>query len=388
MALELGRAACSVPDERRQAVDAALGPVRRVAVLRALSLGDMVCATPALAALRRRFPQAHITLVGQAWAQAWAARMPVIDDFVALPPHPLTDDVSEGGAAWDAFVQGMRARRLDLAVQLHGSGGVSNGVVGQWGARHVLAFHEPHAGRRGPPAVTGAPDVGVVWPQEGSEVARLLHLVDSLGPPSSRRQGTSPSAGHTALHHPVEEADRQAARALLRARGLPAGRGQGWVCVHPGSKWASRRWPVTRFAAVALELAQRGHTIVLTGSAHERDLVQAVQHSVPQAIDLCGLTDLWTLGAVIDGARLLLCNDTGVSHLAAARRVPSVVVSCGSDVARWSPADALRHRVLWSAPACRPCVQAACSQPRHTCAEDIGVAQVLAAAQAALRCPR
>lgn len=361
---------------RRLEVDAALGPVRHLAILRALSLGDMVCATPALRALRQRFPRASITLVAQPWAEDWAERIDEVDDFVALPPHPLTSEAGADEALWSVFVQAMQALCLDLAVQLHGSGRLSNGVVAQWGARHVLAFHEAGQPGQGRPA-----GFGVAWPNEGSEVARLMQLVGTLGwpvgPPASLR-----------LVHPVDDMDRTRARRLLRAQGLQPGQGQGWVCVHPGSKWASRRWPAARFAAVASELAQRGHTIVLTGTEQERELARAIQQEVPQAIDLCGRTDLWTLGAVIDAASLLLCNDTGVSHVAAARRVPSVVVSCGSDVARWSPADALRHRVLWSAPPCRPCMQSDCTQVRHICAQDISVTQVLAAAQSVLLLPR
>jgi len=364
---------------RCDAVDCPWGSVRRVAVLRALGLGDMVCATPALRALRHRFPNAHITLVGQAWAQAWALRIPEVDGFVAMPDHPLTRE-AEGGrmaavtdgavpetADVSAFVQTMRDLSLDLAVQMHGSGRISNAVVDQWGARHVLAFcevlstHEQDPCRR-----------NLAWPRHGSEVSRLMQLVSCLD------AGGSPPASLD-LIHPVVEPDRAAVRELLRAQGLPPGHGRGWVCVHAGSKWASRRWPTARFAAVAKALAERGHAIVLTGTAAERALAQGIRQQVPQAIDLCGLTDLWTLGAVIEGARLLLCNDTGVSHMAAALKVPSVVISCGSDVARWAPADALRHQVLWSAPSCRPCMQMACTQTRHLCALDIEVAQVLQA---------
>ena len=66
-----------------------------------------------------------------------------------------------------------------------------------------------------------------------------------------------------------------------------------------------------------------------------------------RAIDLAGKTTLGALGALIEGAEALVCNDTSVSHIAAALACPSVVVSCGADVARWAPLDADRHRVLW-----------------------------------------
>ena len=94
---------------------------------------------------------------------------------------------------------------------------------------------------------------------------------------------------------------------------------------------------------------------------------------------MAGRTSLWTLGALIARASLLICNDTGVSHVAAALATPSVVVSCGADVARWAPLDSRRHRVLWSAEPCRPCSFPTCPYA-HPCATAISEEQVTAAA--------
>lgn len=158
--------------------------------------------------------------------------------------------------------------------------------------------------------------------------------------------------------------------------------------MHVGARLASRRWPARRYAAVADALAERGWRVVLTGSAAEREIVdEAVRAMRHRAADLSGHTTLWTLGALIAGARLLVCNDTGVSHLAAATGTPSVVVACGSDVARWAPLDARRHAVLWRDVACRPCAHEACPTA-HECAMGVTVDEVVAAAlQALARAP-
>ena len=118
---------------------------------------------------------------------------------------------------------------------------------------------------------------------------------------------------------------------------------------------------------------------MLTGSAGEAGLVDAViQRMRRRATSLAGKTSLGALGALIDDADALVCNDTSVSHIAAALGCPSVVVSCGADVARWAPLDTTRHRVLWQALPCRPCAHAQCPIG-HACAEAITVDAVLAA---------
>jgi ADP-heptose:LPS heptosyltransferase len=96
---------------------------------------------------------------------------------------------------------------------------------------------------------------------------------------------------------------------------------------------------------VARWLAGHGLTVALTGTAEEAELTRVVALSAP-ARDLAGRTDLGSAAALFEGARMLICNDTGVSHLAAALKVPSVVLSTGNNPSRWAPADTRRHRVL------------------------------------------
>jgi ADP-heptose:LPS heptosyltransferase len=161
-----------------------------------------------------------------------------------------------------------------------------------------------------------------------------LNLTDFIG---------APARGEW-LEFPPRPEDERAVRAALPPRPGP------YVCVHPGASVPDRRWPADRFAVVADALAARGYTVVLTGTAAERELTREVaRHMSHPPVDLAGHTDLGATAAVLRRARLLVCNDTGVSHVAAATRTPSVVISTGDNPARWSPPDRVRHRVL-----CRP----------------------------------
>lgn len=338
----------------------------QVAVLRALMLGDLLCATPALRALRRGLPRARLVLVGLPWAQALAVRLGCVDDFVVLPGWPgLPEQPLADHATRRRFLAAMHARRFDWALQLHGSGAVVNPLVASWGARHHAGFATP-GGWRPPADAANFAD----WPEHGTEVERLLVLTDHLGLPR-RGQG---------LVFPLRDTDRDSAAALWRPL-----RGQPFAVVHPGAQLPSRRWPAARFAAVADALAEAGVGIVLTGSAAEAPLVRAVAQAMRHpALDLAGRTSLWGLGAVVERASLVLSNDTGVSHVAAALGTPSVVVASGSDVARWAPADTTLHRVLWQPAPCRPCGHAQCPEPGHPCATGVGVQAVARMALQAL----
>lgn len=94
-------------------------------------------------------------------------------------------------------------------------------------------------------------------------------------------------------------------------------------------------------------MAEMGLQVVLTGSASEWELADTIAHKMKApAVNLAGRTSLGALAALLSESQLLVCNDTGVSHLAAALRVPSVVVFSGSDLQRWAPLDLVRHRAL------------------------------------------
>lgn len=332
-------------------------PPKSILVLRALQLGDMLCAVPALRALRRAAPRARIALVGLPWAAAFAARFDsYVDEFIEFPGYPGLPERAVDVRALPAFFESIQARRFELAVQLHGSGSHVNSVTALFGAERSAGFFMPGDPRPDPEGF-------VPYPRSGTEVERLLSLTEALGAP-----------GDTALEFPLREDDQAQWRSLSARHDLVPG---GFVCVHPGARWPSRRWFPERFAAVADALASRGLSIVLTGSEAERPLTAAVAAAMRrrEAVDLAGRTSLGGLAALLSHAKLLVCNDTGVSHVAAALGVRSVVVATGSDVARWSPQDGGRHKVISVHVDCRPCDYFECPIG-HPCAADVTVERV------------
>jgi ADP-heptose:LPS heptosyltransferase len=301
---------------------------RRVVVLRALRLGDMLCAVPALRALRAALPRAEIVLIGLPWARAFAARFHrYLDGFREFPGYPGLPERAPQVDRIPGFFAAIRAERFDLAIQMHGSGPIVNTMVERFGARHSAGFYLPGDGC--PDPVRYRP-----WPDSGLELRRLLALMDFLGVTSRGEH----------LEFPIRDEDERALAAIEGAKDLRPG---GYVCVHPGASVAERRWPPERFAAVADFLASRGLRVVLTGTAGESALTRRVAAAMRSpCLDLAGRTDLGALAVLVRGSRLLLSNDTGVAHLADALRVPSVIISTGDNPARWAPIDDRLHRVL------------------------------------------
>jgi ADP-heptose:LPS heptosyltransferase len=319
----------------------------------------LLCAVPTLRALRRGWPEARVTLIGLPWARELASRFPLyIDEFVEFAGFPgLPERRCEPHAALD-FLRAAQKRRFDLALQLHGSGELSNPLVALLGARRTAGFfREGH--------YCPDPQSFLPWRDDEPEVERGLRLLAALG--------VAPSG--LELEAPVLPADL---RELARVGECELPRG-AYVCVHPGAQLRSRRWYPERFAVVADALAARGLRIVVTGTSGEAALARAVTERMgTPVVDLVGRTTLGGLTALIDGARLVVTNDTGVRHIAAARGTPCVAVACGSDVRRW-PASEPTQRLLHADVPCRPCMHDRCPVG-HSCAHGVESREVLAAA--------
>ncbi|OGB23748.1 MAG: ADP-heptose--LPS heptosyltransferase [Burkholderiales bacterium RIFCSPLOWO2_02_FULL_57_36] len=334
--------------------------MRSIAVFRALQLGDLLCAVPALRALRRAAPQAHIALIGLPWAASFAERFSeYVDEHLPFPGFPgLPETTPEFDRIPDFFISAQN-REFDLAIQMHGSGALTNPITVAFGAKRNAGFYVP--GEDCPDPRYFAP-----WSETEHEVLRYLRLLNFLGIES---QGE-------ALEFPLHDADYRS----LQAAGIAPPPAGSYVCIHPGARLPSRRWSSHRFAQVADGLAAQGLKIVLTGSEQERDITNAVLRAmhVP-ATDMTGHTDLGALAALVAHARMVVCNDTGISHIAAAVATPSVVVCSGADPIRWAPLDRGRHRLQHVDIPCRPCAYLVCPIG-HPCAESISAEQVLAEA--------
>lgn len=337
-------------------------PVERIAVVRALYLGDLLLAVPALRALRAGYPTARITLIGLPWARGFVHRFGrYLDDFAELSSFPGIAEVADEPRRAAEFVAKQREQHYDLVVQMHGSGRTSNRLATALGGAITAGYHE-----RG---ISSPLDIGAPYPTTIPEVDRNLELAAMLGCPIRDR----------GLEFPIADADVAEAQAILDGLDIAA---RPLIGIHPGAKFAARRWMPERFAGAASVLAhETGAAVVVTGSASEVALAGAVAVGVsPDAHTVAGRTSIGGLAALISRMTLFISNDTGPAHIAAALGTPSVTVFGPADIRRWAPEDDGRRAVVRHPVACSPCDNAICPID-HRCLRSIGIDEVVAAAR-------
>ncbi len=313
-----------------------IGPVRRIAVFRALALGDLTLTVPAFRALRRRFPSAEITYIGLPWTRAFMRRFTqYVDRIVEFAGYPGINEVPYDPQRTEAFLAEQRAYGYDVVIQMHGSGQTSNPFALALGGRVTVGHYVDTP----PPGLT----LGREWREEHESV-RTLALVGLLGA----------DVHDVSLEFPILPDERLEAAQLLKPL---ASHGGMWLGMHPGASVSVRRWPAQYFARVADHFAYHyGAQIVLTGGPNEREIARAVAaHMTARPLDLSGQTSLGGLAAVIDSLDLFLTNDTGPSHIGYALGTPSVTLFGPVHPARWEPLESGDHVILYQPVGCNPC---------------------------------
>lgn len=279
-------------------------------VLRALGLGDLLTAVPALRALALAFPEHRRILAAPAVLAPIATLTGAVHEVVDTAPLAPLDP---------------RLARPEVAVNLHGSGPHSHRVLLAARPGRLLAF----ANAEVPASAAGPP-----WDEREHEVGRWCRLLTASGIPSDP----------TGLDLPWPPARD------TRSGAVPAEAG-GATLVHPGAASRARRWPPERFAAVARSEASAGRVVLVTGGGDEVRLAWEVARlaGLPGTAVRAGRTGLLELAGLVATAGRLICGDTGVAHLATALGTPSVVLFGPTSPELWGPPpDRPWHRTLWA----------------------------------------
>jgi ADP-heptose:LPS heptosyltransferase len=279
--------------------------VRKIAVMRALVLGDLIFSLPALEALHSTYPEAEIVYLGRRWHKDFVpGRVPGVRRVVPFNPSPV--DYEDLGFLIDphdarSFFQQMQAEQFDLALQMHGGGHNANPFVRRLGARVTIGSREAKA----------IPlDRWIPYDYHQTEVIRWLDLVALAG--------AQPVTLHPRLA--LLDSDRAAAQPFLDGIRRP------FVVIHAGARDVRRRYPAEQFAQVADAMKrQLGVEVVLTGADFDAEAANAVEAAMQEtAVNLSNGLSLPALMGLLSEASLLISNDTGPLHLGLALGTPAV----------------------------------------------------------------
>jgi lipopolysaccharide heptosyltransferase I len=279
---------------------------RRVALLKPSALGDIVHSLPVLTALRKRFPHAHITWVVNRSYEPLVAGHPDLDATLPFDRGAARRRGRWGALkTWLGFLLRLRRGQFDLIVDLQGLFRSGLMVAASGAARRLGLASAREGATWFYTDVVAVPDF-----QALHAVERYWLVAAALGVGHLGRQFRLP---------PFPEAGRWAAQLL---GGCP----RPWLAIGPGSRWPTKRWPPEYFA----ELARRARdefsgTVLVVGGGDEVPLGRAVAGRLTgPVVDLTGRTSLPQLAAVLARCDVMLANDTGPLHLAAALGRPVV----------------------------------------------------------------
>lgn len=341
--------------------------MRRVLAVRLDNLGDVVMTTPAIGAIRDSLPEAEISLLCSRSGAALAQHLADVDDAIVYDA-PWVKGTGERDVNDDFdMVNRLAAREFDAAVifTVYTQSALPAAMLCRLAGIPLRLAHS----RENPY------DLLTHWvpdpePAQGirHEVERQLALVASVG---LRTQDDR-------MRFNCHDTDRASVQALLPSLGLAPG--EPYVVVHPGATAAARRYPAVRFGLAADEIARRtGCAVLFTGGRDEEALILEAQSAMKQrSISLAGRLTLGQLAALLERAQVLVSNNSGPVHLAAALGTPVVDLYALTNPQHtpWRVAS----RVLNHDVPCRNCLKSVCPQGHNDCLHKVEPQAVVEAA--------
>lgn len=327
------------------------------------SLGDIVHTLPALAALRRRFPDGRIDWLVESRCREILLGSPGLDDLLEVDtlswrrrPHSV--------ATWKEVresLRSLRSRRYDVVFDFQGL--LKSGVFTRLArSPRRIGFARSHLRESLSSAFT---DERITPPESVTHVIdRYLYLLNAVGIDSPER---SFPIGV------VEELDRRAGQ-TLESMGLA-----GHVAMSPGGRWRTKRWSPRRYGNLAREIEKEwGLPSLVTWGPGEKDLAERVVEASCGAAFVSPKMGIQELIPYLKRARLFVGGDTGPFHIACALGVPVVGLFGPSDPAKHGPIGA-EDRVVWKAVPCSPCYKRRCPGYDTVCLCSVAVPEVVEA---------
>ena len=324
-------------------------------------VGDLVMATPALAGIRKSFPDAEISVLVKPPLDELLKGNPAVDDII----HIDRKGAHAGATGVARLARELRKRKFDRAILLQNAfeaaliamlAKIPVRMGYSTDGRGILLTH------------------GVKVSDETRRKHQIYYYIDLLKALGLKADGRTPRLYLT-------KEDSEYASGVLREQGI--GKGELIAGINPGAQYgAAKKWHPERFGAVADGLVREfGARIIIFGGPGDVQSAGAVQASMKeQAVNLSGRTNLRGLMALIRKCSLFVTNDTGPMHIAAALDVPTLSVFGSTDPVATGPVGK-RSRHVRALVNCSPCLKRLCPLKHYLCMERVTIPMVLDAAR-------
>ena len=312
-----------------------------ILIINANWLGDVLFSTPALRAIRRKYPTSNIACLAPPRVSEVLKRNPHLDELI------LYDDrvsfLSWGECARVAKV--IRQRHFDTAIFFHRSKTKAI-LLKMAGVPERIGYSAPGRDR----FLTQAVDPPA---SPAHKIDLFLNLIEQTGIPSDGRH----------MEFFPDPSAELSLQKLLREQGFNDS--EPYAVVHAGGNWELKRWPAENFAkSIRLFSREFGHRIILCGTSAEEGLSREIQSlcCAGELISLCGKTSLDELAVLLKNAEFLLSNDSGPIHLAATQKTKIVGLFGPTSLELTGPSSLAPMRILWQDVGCEvPCYYRACN---------------------------
>lgn len=335
--------------------------VNNILVIKLRYIGDVLLATPVLRALREHFPGARLTMAVNRGTEDIVKWNPDLNEVFV---------VDRGGPVAQArFLRWIRQCRFDCVIDL--TDGDRSAMLSRLsGAPIRIGFNEEHCWR------------GLLYTSVVKVQASAVHRVER-DLEAVRFLGIEPKPSPLVLQ--TSSGDEQEAARLFDEIGVqqpPGENDRPLVMIHPGARYWFKAWPPERFAELADRLTEALNCHVLIGGdGRDRDVAEKIRtFARTHPVSLAGRMTLLELAAILKRCALLVSNDNGPMHMAAAQGVPVVALFGPSNPSMWGPRGG-KVEVLYKGLDCRQCFHPTCERGEANCMRQISVDEVYAAAR-------
>jgi heptosyltransferase I len=330
---------------------------RRILIIKPSAIGDVVHALPVLPRLRKLWPEATISWMITPPCAGLVERHPMVDEVIIFERKRWGRSWYSPGALGElaGFIRKLRKKEFDLVIDLQGL--MRSAWVGMAsGAPRRIGF----ANARELAPIFYSELVECSWKNDHA-VQRYLKMASALGC----------SEGPAEFVFAVDDDDRKYIQEKIPA-------GTEYAVMLPGANWQTKRWPAKKYAALVKPLKERfGLETAISGSSADTE----IGRQIPAKFDLVGKTNLRQIVALLERARLVIGNDTGPMHMAAAMGIPLISPYGPTDPKRTGPFERESSVVRLELP-CSPCYSRTCSH--RSCMEWLEIGPILQVAESQL----